>query len=93
MKLTPLEFEKPLVELEQSIEALKVRAQEHAGHEQVLPEPPQVQVLRGQGFREQPQRPLPQAIPDTPIAVYQVCRETPPADYTAGRRGQGHPED
>ena len=30
MKLTPLEFEKPIVELEKSIEALKVRAQEHA---------------------------------------------------------------
>src|SRR5271155_2810212 len=30
MKLTPLEFEKEIVELEKSIEALKVRAQEHA---------------------------------------------------------------
>jgi acetyl-CoA carboxylase carboxyl transferase subunit alpha len=30
MKLTPLEFEKEIVELERSIEALKVRTQEHA---------------------------------------------------------------
>jgi acetyl-CoA carboxylase carboxyl transferase subunit alpha len=30
MKLTPLEFEKEIVELEKSIEALKIRAQEHA---------------------------------------------------------------
>ncbi len=30
MKLTPLEFEKEIVELEKSIDALKVRAQEHA---------------------------------------------------------------
>jgi len=36
MKLTPLEFEKEIVELEKSIEALKVRAQEHA-HE-TMPE-------------------------------------------------------
>lgn len=32
MKLTPLEFEKPIVELEKSIEALKERAQEHAAN-------------------------------------------------------------
>lgn len=30
MKLTPLEFEKPIVELEKSIETLKIRAQEHS---------------------------------------------------------------
>ena len=30
IKLTPLEFEKEIVEIEQSIEAVKVRAQEHA---------------------------------------------------------------
>jgi acetyl-CoA carboxylase carboxyl transferase subunit alpha len=36
MKLIPLEFEKEIVELERSIEALKARAQEHAAD--VLPE-------------------------------------------------------
>ncbi len=29
MKLTPLEFEKPLVELEKKIEALKIQFQDH----------------------------------------------------------------
>jgi acetyl-CoA carboxylase carboxyl transferase subunit alpha len=36
MKLTPLEFEKPIVELEKSIEALKARAKEHAS--EAIPE-------------------------------------------------------
>jgi acetyl-CoA carboxylase carboxyl transferase subunit alpha len=36
MKLTPLEFEKPIVELEKSIEALKIRAKEHAS--EAMPE-------------------------------------------------------
>ena len=36
MKLTPLEFEKEIVELEKSIESLKARAQEHASD--VMPE-------------------------------------------------------
>src|ERR1700743_1805659 len=36
MKLTPLEFEKEIVELEKSIESLKGRAQEHAA--EVMPE-------------------------------------------------------
>jgi acetyl-CoA carboxylase carboxyl transferase subunit alpha len=36
MKLTPLEFEKPIVELEKSIESLKVRAKEHAS--EAMPE-------------------------------------------------------
>jgi acetyl-CoA carboxylase carboxyl transferase subunit alpha len=36
MKLTPLEFEKPIVELEKTIEELKVRTQEHAA--EALPE-------------------------------------------------------
>ena len=36
MKLTPLEFEKPIVELEKSIEAMKIRAKEHAA--EAMPE-------------------------------------------------------
>jgi acetyl-CoA carboxylase carboxyl transferase subunit alpha len=36
MKITPLEFEKEIVELERSIEALKVRAKEHAS--ETMPE-------------------------------------------------------
>jgi len=36
MKMTPLEFEKPIVELEKSIEAMKIRAKEHAS--EAMPE-------------------------------------------------------
>jgi acetyl-CoA carboxylase carboxyl transferase subunit alpha len=50
MKLTPLEFEKPIVELEKSIEALKVRAQEHAAEAM-----PEIEALKAK-LQEERQR-------------------------------------
>src|ERR1700751_1655661 len=47
---------------------------------------PQVQGLQGRS-----QSPLGQATPDTPTAAYRVCRGTPAADCTAGRRGRDPP--
>jgi len=42
MNLTPLEFEKPLVELEKKIEALKVQFQEH-----IVDAGPEIEALEG----------------------------------------------